>query len=138
MAMKPLRDKIGWKPGQRVLLLNLPDGMESPFSGIAHTAATTAKKVSGKFDLVLAFTRDQAALASVAKVVLSAIGENPLLWLAYPKKSGAIPTDITRDAGWGPMFDAGYIVVAIAAVDEDWSAVRFRPKHLVKSVRYPG
>jgi len=138
MAEKLLRDKIGYKAGQAVLLLNLPDGLADPFDGVEHTVAQVTKPKLGKrqFDLVLAFTRDQSQLAGAAAVVLGALRDDAKLWLAYPKKSGAIKTDLTRDVGWEPMFAAGYIVVAIAAVDGTWSAVRFRPKELVKSVRY--
>ncbi len=132
MAGKTLRDKLGWKPGHSVLLLNLPEGMEDPFAGVEHTIA---KPGNAKFDLVVAFTRDQAALRSAAKLVLGALSADPKLWLVYPKKSGAIATDLTRDSGWTPMFEAGFCVVSIAAVDSTWSAVRFRPVHLVKSTR---
>ncbi len=139
MPEKLLREKIGWKPGNTALLLDLPEGMDDPFAGVAHVAATAKSAKPGKqpLDVALAFTRDQAALASAASVLLPAVTESTRLWLAYPKKSGAIPTDLTRDAGWHPMFDAGWIVVAIVSIDSTWSAVRFRPKALVKSVRYP-
>ncbi len=137
MPAKILREKLGYKAGQSVLLLDLPAGMPDPFEGVDHTAAQSksAKLSKKKFDLVLAFTEDQAALAAAARTLLGSVaGDDAKIWLVYPKKSGRIKTDLTRDSGWGPMFDAGYIVVSIAAVDETWSAVRFRPKHLVKSV----
>jgi hypothetical protein len=131
MAEKLLRDKIGYKPGMRVLLLGLPEDVVPPFAGIAHAAAPDG----GRFDLVLGFVKDRAQLEHVAPVALAAVVENPLLWLAYPKQTGAIKTDLNRDANWAPMFDVGWTVVAIASVDKTWSAVRFRPKHLVKPVR---
>ncbi len=139
MTERPLRDKIGYKPGQTVLLLDLPEGLADPFPGIEHTASQASKPKLGKqkFDLLLAYTKDRAALATAAPVLLGAANDEATIWLAHPKKSGAIVTDLTRDVGWEPMFDAGYIVVAIAAVDATWSAVRFRPKHKVKSIRFP-
>jgi hypothetical protein len=63
------------------------------------------------------------------------IGDAAKVWLCYPKGSSKVETDLSRDAGWEPMFNAGWIVVAIASVDATWSAVRFRPKRLVNSVR---
>jgi hypothetical protein len=59
------------------------------------------------------------------------------IWICYPKLSSKVKTDLTRDHGWEPMFRSGWIVVAIASVDAVWSAVRFRPKAKVKSVRFP-
>ncbi len=137
MAEKLLRDKLGYKAGQAVLLLDLPDGIADPFDGVEHVAAhaKTAQPRKQKFDSILAFTQNQAALATAAHVVLGATTDDPKVWLAYPKKSGKVKTDLTRDAGWGPMFDAGWIVVAIVSIDGTWSAVRFRPKHLVQSTR---
>ena len=139
MAAKLLRDKIGYKPGHAVLLLDLPGGIADPFDGVEHTVALAKKAKLGKqkFETVFAFAQDQSALAATAKAVLGSLADDARVWLAYPKKSGKIATDLTRDAGWGPMFDAGWIVVAIVSIDETWSAVRFRPKLLLNSIRYP-
>ena len=137
MAEKLLREKLGYTAGQAVLLLDLPDGMTDPFEGLEHDVAkaTRAKPGKAKVDLVLAFTQDQASLATSAKAILGAVTDDAKVWLAYPKKSGKIATDLTRDTAWGPMCDAGWIVVSIVSIDETWSAVRFRPRHLVKSSR---
>jgi hypothetical protein len=137
MAEKLLRDKLGYTEGHTVLLVGLPAEVADPFEGVVHDVARagTAKFGKRKFDLVMAFTRDQAALGAVAGAVLAVLVDDPKLWLAYPKKTGDIATDLTRDAGWAPMLDAGFIVVSIVSVDATWSAVRFRPIHLVKSTR---
>lgn len=142
MAEKLLRDKLGYKAGQAVLLLDLPAGIANPFGGVEHTLASSAyappdsqKLDPQKFNLVLGFAHDRAALEVASKVILASVDEDTRVWLVYPKKSGRLKTDLTRDIGWEPMFDAGWIVVSIVSVDETWSAVRFRLKHLVKSIR---
>ncbi len=133
---KTLREKLGWKDGQRVLLIGLPDDVASPFAGVEHVDMTLgAQAPKDRFDLAVGFARDAAALRLLASALLGATDEESKVWVCYPKLSGKIKTDLTRDRGWEPMFDAGWIVVAIAAVDATWSAVRFRPKYLVKSVR---
>ena len=48
------------------------------------------------------------------------------LWFAYPKKTGAIQTDITRDHGWAPLAAADLLPVTQVAIDATWSALRFR------------
>ena len=50
-----------------------------------------------------------------------------LLWLAFPKKSSGIATDLTRDHGWDVIHRAGWQGVSLIAVDERWSAMRLRP-----------
>ncbi len=134
---KTLKEKLGWKEGQRALLIGLPQDVASPFAWVEHVEVALGAKVpKGSFDLGVGFARDAAALRMLAPALLGATTEESKVWVCYPKLSGNIKTDLTRDRGWEPMFDAGWIVVAIAAVDTTWSAVRFRPKYLVKSVRF--
>jgi hypothetical protein len=136
---KGLKEKLGWKDGQRVLLVGLPEGLVSPFAGVEHVEAALGAKVpKGRFELAVGFARDSGALAVLAPALLAASDEASKVWVCYPKLSAKmmkIKTDLTRDRGWEPMIQAGWIVVSIAAVDATWSAVRFRPKHLVKSLR---
>jgi hypothetical protein len=137
MADKLLREKIGWKPGMRVLEVGLPEGLASPFAGVDHAAVKAGDGAPGaEFDLVLGFARDSTALREIAPVMVGAGLEDAKVWICYPKLSSKVKTDLTRDHGWEPMFVAGWIVVAIASVDAVWSAVRFRPKGKVKSVRF--
>jgi hypothetical protein len=137
MAQKSLREKLGWKPGMRVLLTGLPVGLPDPFAGEEHAIASA---VGERFELLVGFARDRAELRETARVLLAAALEDPKvkLWICYPKGSSKVKTDLTRDAGWEPMFDAGWIVVSIASVDGTWSAVRFRQNHLVQSTRRTG
>jgi hypothetical protein len=136
MAEKTLKEKIGWKPGQQVLAIGLPAGVDDPFAGVDHTSLAAGKSApKRKFDLLLGFAADRAALKTVASAILAAATDDSKLWVCYPKGSSGMKSDLTRDVGWEPLFDAGWIVVAIASVDATWSAVRFRPKRLVKSVR---
>lgn len=41
------------------------------------------------------------------------------LWFAYPKRTGSIKTDITRDVGWGALYDLHYCPVTQIAIDEN-------------------
>jgi hypothetical protein len=137
MAEKALKEKIGWKLGQRVLLVGLPGDVADPFAGVEHEGAEAGSETpTGVFELLLGFARDRAALKTVAATVLRGANDESKVWICYPKGTSKVKTDLNRDAGWEPMFDAGWIVVAIASVDATWSAVRFRPKVLVKSVRF--
>jgi hypothetical protein len=137
VAEKTLKEKIGWKPGQRVLLVGLPGDVGDPFAGVEHESVGAGSKApAGMFDLLLGFALDRAALKKVAATILPHANDESKVWLCYPKGMSKVKTDLNRDSGWEPMFDAGWIVVAIASVDATWSAVRFRPKALVKSVRF--
>jgi len=59
-----------------------------------------------------------------------------LNWWAYPKKSSRkYKVDIDRDNGWQVLGDLGYEPVRMVAIDEDWSAVRFRKASLIKNMK---
>lgn len=81
---------------------------------------------------VLLFVRSQAALAAAWPDARAAVTPGGLLWVAYPKKSGPVHTDIHRDAGWGPALADGWHPVSQVAIDATWSALRFRPRADIK------
>ena len=59
-----------------------------------------------------------------------------LLWFAYPKGSSKRYTcDFNRDTGWTVLGEAGYEPVRQVAIDEDWSALRFRRVEYIKSFK---
>jgi hypothetical protein len=117
LSAAPLAKKLGVRPGMRVVVLDAPDGYAANIAGAA---------TRGKGDVVLAFARDTRHLGRVAPKALDAMGDGDALWVAYPKKTSGIPTDISRDAGWDAMKRAGWQGVALVAIDDKWSAMRFR------------
>jgi hypothetical protein len=58
-----------------------------------------------------------------------------VLWFAYPKKSSKrYKSDISRDEGWAPLGELGFEGVRQVAIDEDWSALRFRQAGYIKTM----
>ena len=55
------------------------------------------------------------------------------MWIAYPKKSSTRYT-CDRDRGWEGMGEAGFDPVRMVAIDEDWSALRFRRVEFIKKM----
>lgn len=122
--------KLGIKPGMTVLLRDAPSDFASLLSNLAD-GIKLLRAADDKADCVIAFVRCRADVQAVASAVLSAVVEDGLLWFAYPKKSGAVKSDLSRDIGWGPLFAGGFDSVAQISTDETWTGFRFRPKHLV-------
>ena len=77
------------------------------------------------FDVVQVFVRDRADLDEVAETALEALKPGGILWMCYPKRSSRVPTDLSRDAGWDPLYQAGRGPVAAISIDEVWSGLRF-------------
>jgi hypothetical protein len=124
--------KLQLKPGLRALFLNAPEGYVASL-GPLPDGITLADGPAGTLDFVQLFVRDSTELTTHAPAALAAIKRDGVLWIAYPKQNAKVKTDITRDRGWEPITAAGLRPVTQIAIDEIWSALRWRPIELVKS-----
>ena len=59
----------------------------------------------------------------------------PVLWVAYPKKTSALASDLDRDHGWEPMTAAGFDPVSQVAIDDTWSALRWKRDPALREAR---
>jgi hypothetical protein len=116
-----LRSKFQLKDGQALDVRGTPRGVD-----VAEL--TEGETVVGG----LAFVSGSGDVAQHVDVLVGAAAEPAgLAWAAYPKKSSGIETDITRDRGWEALYDAGLRPVRQIAIDDAWSALRFRrPEHV--------
>jgi predicted transport protein len=122
----PLLKKLRIQPGQRIALLNAPEGYRATLGELPE-GVTVSEEADGRFDLVHLFVSSSAELARLGPEAMNAVKPGGLLWMSYPKTSSGIKTDLTRDAGWKIVEDAGWRGIAQVAIDQTWSATRFRP-----------
>lgn len=125
--MKSIVEKLGFKPGKVAWMLGAPENLRK-------IIALPTSQPAGDCDLILAFAVDQVALTDAAPRALAIYKRGGSLWFAHPKKSGAIRSDLSRDAGWDVVTAAGLIPVTQIALDDDWSALRFRYRDEVKLI----
>jgi hypothetical protein len=114
--------KLQIKPGQRVATLAASSG-DVP-SVTAADANPPAEPEAA--DVVVAFARYRGDLATVAAPAVAAARQDKLAWIAYPK-AGQLGTDLNRDILAGELSGQGVQPVRQVAIDETWSALRFRP-----------
>ena len=82
---------------------------------------------------LLVFVKNQRGIEEQLQRVLPHITADTICWFAYPKKSSKNYTsDVTRDNGWSYLGDAGYEPVRQIAIDDDWSALRFKQVSQIK------
>ena len=117
--MKSLLDKLGFKPGMTGWVRNRP----STFYATLNLPDTIP---GGPADLILSFVTRQEEIAAALDSAMPYYTRGGRLWFAYPKKSGSVASDITRDRGWTALGDAGLLAVTQIALDDDWSALRLR------------
>jgi hypothetical protein len=116
-----LRDKLQLGYGETLEVLDAPPEVTPEVSDLA--GAETAG--------VLAFVTSSEDVARHATALARAAADaDGLAWAAYPKKSSAVESDITRDHGWEALKAEGLRPVRQVAIDDTWSALRFRrPEH---------
>lgn len=133
MADPALLKKLLVKPGMRVLVLHAPEGylarLDPPPDG-----ASLSTQPSGAFDLVQLFVAQKAELDAAWPTVQAAVQPGGVVWLAYPKLSSKVKSDMTRDRGWEAVRSAGWEAVTQIALDAVWSALRFRPVSEIPSL----
>ena len=126
MANSSLLKKLQIKSGQRIAIINPPQGYLDELGPLPERTKL-AKRVTGTFDLVHLFVKNVAELNKLAPKAIRAVRPDGILWISYPKASSQVETDITRDAGWDVVRQAGLRPVTQIAINEVWSALRFRP-----------
>lgn len=116
-----------------MLVLNAPTGYPDSLGDLPERV-TIATSGSGTFDFVLFFATNRVDITKLAKKAVQHTKTGGVLWLAYPKKTSGVESDLQRESTWETMSDAtGWRPVSQIALDNIWSALRFRPQVEVKS-----
>jgi hypothetical protein len=121
-----LSQKLQLKPGQRLLLFNMPAGYADYLASelVGVPLLTESQEQS---EAMLLFVNNLAEVTSLVPQVIRLARPDSLLWIAYPKGSSKIKTDVNRDTLWKAVEPTGWRPVRQVAMDEVWSAMRFRP-----------
>ena len=131
-----LLKKLQHRAGTPVLALWPPPEVAPVLDRWAAEGVTVHRRMRGGAPFVLAFFTACREIAERAERVSAALGgDDPVLWLAYPKKSSKrYASDVGRDDSWQPFGDLGFEPVRQVAVDDDWSALRFRRAEQVRTM----
>jgi hypothetical protein len=121
-----LAAKLKLKPGQRAAVLNAPEGYRAAL-GPLPTGVELVERLTGKFDWIQLFVRSQAELEKSLPKAAKALKPESLLWIAFPKGTSKIQTDLTRDKGWDAVRQADLKWINLVSVDDTWSAFSLRP-----------
>jgi hypothetical protein len=112
-----LAKKLNLKPGMQVKVLLKPRGLELGDLELSSSA---------KADALLLFAPTLADVKAKGALVIAAAKADGLAWIAYPK-AGQLGTDLNRDVLWKHLLGLGAQGVRQVAIDDVWSAMRFRP-----------
>ena len=121
----PLAKKLGLKSGQTYLLHNPPTHYFELFDDFPKDITRLVKIVNDSSDFIHVFCTTETELAELIDVYKPALKQNGMLWISWPKGSSSITTDLKRDPIRNYLLSMGLVDVKIAAIDEDWSGLKF-------------
>ena len=125
--MSPITKKLQIKPGKRWLFFNAPDNYLTTLKPLPEGTKVEFNP-GGDFDGVQLFVINSDDLASSLKIIIPILKPDTLFWISYPKKNSGIKSDLEMMSSWDEVGKYGYRGVAAAAINETWTALRFRPE----------
>jgi hypothetical protein len=133
--MQSTFEKLNLKNQTQILILNAPQSFEPELATLKGVTVLRDLKTAREIEFSLAFVIRQQEVDMLAKSVTKKAKGDAVIWFAYPKGSSKkYKSEINRDRGWQALGDAGFEPVRAVAIDEDWSATRFRRAEFIKSM----
>src|SRR5215813_6564911 len=134
--MSIIFNKLNLKSQTEILVLNAPESFEPELAALNNITIRRNAGDVKEIAFSLAFVTKQKEVDAIAKTVARKATGDAIVWFAYPKgTSKKYKCDFNRDRGWAVLGKAGFEGVRQVAIDEDWSALRFRRAEFIKSMK---
>lgn len=121
----PLSKKLGIKEGFSMLLVNQPDHYLNLFSDFPENVNFLNGPKPESADFIHLFCAEESELIKHSSSCKKALKKNGIFWVSWPKGSSKIKTDLKREPVRDHLLAIGLVDVKVAAIDEDWSGLKF-------------
>lgn len=125
-------EKLEFREEKNILVQGLPSSIEKQFVKLSFSKNVTPLLKMRKIDFALVFAVSENQLNGIMREVLPAMHHNAKFWIAYPKSSSKIVTDLKKSCNWKCMCNAGFESAEEVTLDHVWTAMRFSKKEEVK------
>ncbi len=134
--MTPLFNKLNLKGQKEIVVLNAPESFQAELDALEGVTIHRDAAAVERVEFALAFVMTTAEVNAAAEAILPKAQGDAVVWFAYPKgTSKRYRCEFNRDTGWAPLGAAGFEGVRMVAIDEVWSALRFRRAEFIKTMR---
>ena len=134
--MTSILSKLNLKDQTQILVLNAPESFEPELAALTGVSILRDVGEATAVNFALAFVTTRKDLDATSEVLTRKADGDAILWFAYPKAtSKKYKCDFNRDSGWDVLGSAGFEPVRQVAIDEDWSALRFRRVEFIKTMK---
>jgi hypothetical protein len=120
-----LFEKLQLTDEKSLLIQGLPSSIEKQFSKLSFAKNMTPLLRSRRIDFALLFAVSENQLNGILKEVIPALKDETKLWVAYPKVTSKIVTDLNRERSWNHLVTQGYESSERVDLDHVWAAMRF-------------
>ncbi len=133
--MDALLKKLNYKAPATVYMLHAPDELQQLLDTWGTFVNLKTKTGAATVQFALAFCTTQQQVDDTARQVNALAEGDAVLWICYPKGSSKrYKCDFNRDTGWEMLGQLGWEPVRQVAIDEDWSALRFRKASFIRTM----
>lgn len=130
--------KLNLKEQRTIVALNVPESFEPELAALRDVVVRRKAGKGAKLQFGIAFAITQKQLDDASTIFAEAAEGDAIVWIAYPKgNSRRYKCEFNRDTGWHVLRQAGFDTVRQVAIDEDWSALRFRRVEFIKARARP-
>lgn len=125
MSQQTLLEKLQVVNEKNLLIQGLPSSIEKQFVKLSYSKNVTPLLKIRKIDFALVFAISANQLNGILKEVIPCLHSGAKLWVASPKSSSKIASDLNRDCRWEILSDNYYDNVEQVVLDHCWSATLF-------------
>ena len=120
---RSLADKLGVKPGMRLLSIGAPRGYASWVAPLPD-GAKIVRAVGAEPTAVHIFATKKVDLVKHLRALRHVIAQDGMVWVSWPKKSSGVATNITEDTIREVGLPMGYVDIKVCAVTDVWSGLK--------------
>lgn len=127
--------KLNLKDHPQIVVLNAPESFEAELAALQDVKVVRDLKKASEVTFSLAFVTTHQDIDTIAPAIARKTQGDAVVWFAYPKgTSKKYKSEVNRDKSWHVLGEAGFEPVRMVAIDEDWSALRFRGAGFIKNM----
>ena len=119
-------EKLQLKDEKNLLIQGLPSSIEKQFAKLSYAKNVTPLLKTRKIDFALVFAVNHNQLCNILHEIFPALHGESKLWIAYPKSTSKIASDLNRDCSWQVLSDNEYESIAEVTLDHVWTAMQFK------------
>lgn len=137
MSPQNLFEKLELKDQKNLLIQGLPSSIEKQFTKLSYAKSVTPLLKARRIDFALVFAVNHNQLSSILNETLPALHAEGRLWIAFPKRTSKIASDLNRDCNWQILNYNDFESVNEITVDHVWTAMLFKRQAVTPKILSP-